>query len=674
MRIIFILLLSGVAGFANGFTRVVDTVSDLGNTSTVGHEGVLIQDTGAIYYPTNTITSTNTWWRVASKTSGYSWQLYDDEGLNILWAGVKADFNTTSQTGTDNLAALQSALSYAAASKYKKIIVPAGNYLIDGQINLWDSPTDDADDTNLSNDDWQIIGENPWRTIFFINGETNNGIFIRGKNVSLENIRLDATTARKAFKGTIGAEDQGNGIYVNNGTLTTTQTRCTLNYVVVYNQPQDGLRGYAMELLHCQTSDFNFNGRNGFYISDRATVEGTWNTMINLRASDNTGIGIRIDTSLYHTLINPQAYRNAGYSQMYISGGRSHVIINPDLEMQSNQVVADNSYSDLSWDAGTSKVTTAAGDFVTDGYTTNEKLAVIGSDTNDGYYSIDAVAASEMTLGNFSLLTSSDSGTSVQLVGNSNSSGIYLSGKAHKVLNGHATSLNAGAEVRDGDSISIENLHTISSLSGYNMPVGVLVDEDSEDIEVRTPNYILQNLGTRYRDIGATATGTNRNIHISGNQRLEKIVLQPSDMESVTGSPALTAFASRQQTWYFSDAVTEYVSVAFKTPPGWYDSVKITVYYANTDGTASNDVNWTAIYEPRSDGDDLNSSGTSYILTATVSGTQYQLDKAEFANLIPLDTDKEIHTMRFGRNGVLGADNFLADVALVWVVLEHVIQ
>jgi hypothetical protein len=114
----------------SGFTRVLDATADLGNTTVVGHEACFVKSLGSLYFPVNNITSTNTWEKVASGTSGWSWQLYTDDGINVKWAGALGD------GVTDDTAAIQLALSLAGASTASSVFFPTGNYIVSDTLTV----------------------------------------------------------------------------------------------------------------------------------------------------------------------------------------------------------------------------------------------------------------------------------------------------------------------------------------------------------------------------------------------------------------------------------------------------------------------------------------------------------------------------------------------------------
>ncbi|EOI5715392.1 glycosyl hydrolase family 28-related protein [Cronobacter turicensis] len=60
--------------------------------------------------------------------------------VNVKDFGATGDFNTTTQTGTDNTAAFQAALNYCKTVQ-KALYVPSGNYLINGNLTCDYAPT-----------------------------------------------------------------------------------------------------------------------------------------------------------------------------------------------------------------------------------------------------------------------------------------------------------------------------------------------------------------------------------------------------------------------------------------------------------------------------------------------------------------------------------------------------
>ena len=106
------------------------------------------------------------------------------DAVSIFDFGGVADFNSSTNTGTDNAAAINAAI----ASGVKKIYFPAGNYLIAGTVAV----------SALSGSQW-IVGDGPNNSVFWCGDAfdvfTMNSNFCRISNVGFQSRNLTARTS-----------------------------------------------------------------------------------------------------------------------------------------------------------------------------------------------------------------------------------------------------------------------------------------------------------------------------------------------------------------------------------------------------------------------------------------------------------------------------------------------
>ena len=98
-----------------------------------------------------------------------------DDTLCVLDFGAVADYNTSTQTGTDNTAAFRAAIDAAISQGIRNVYVPGGQYLITGELNLGGTSFTSGEGTR---DYWRgitqgvhLYGDGPYSSILVFDAQ-----------------------------------------------------------------------------------------------------------------------------------------------------------------------------------------------------------------------------------------------------------------------------------------------------------------------------------------------------------------------------------------------------------------------------------------------------------------------------------------------------------------------
>lgn len=181
-----------------------------------------------------------------------------------------------------------------------------------------------------------LVGADPNNCVLRSSSTTGTAILFDKSVGRAENFVLDATAARTAVSSTAYADGTPtagkHGIAFIPSNQATTQALGVIRGVTVKNQPDDGIICEQPELLVMENCQAESNGRFGIHLNGQANSIGISNMLINCRGISNGSNGIFIRSILHTTLINPQGLQNDGTEQIWIRGGRSVILIEPDIE------------------------------------------------------------------------------------------------------------------------------------------------------------------------------------------------------------------------------------------------------------------------------------------------------------------------------------------------------
>ena len=228
--------------------------------------------------------------------------------VNVRWFGAKGDFNTGTQTGTldDN--------AFTAAKNVGTIVyVPDGNFRINGYSMVGAGSV--------------LIGASPTTSILYIDSLTGCGVTMTSIVQRIENIAIDATTARYGDPN----PDDGRDLTTNSGVctqdLTTapggaigTRTQGVIKNAIIRYHPGEGIY-CACNMMRIEDSIINYNRRAGIRIDDGTgggfttkVRSGIVNLVKNLIV-ENGGPGVAIgegtSTAYRVTMLNNELFGNA---------------------------------------------------------------------------------------------------------------------------------------------------------------------------------------------------------------------------------------------------------------------------------------------------------------------------------------------------------------------------
>lgn len=191
--------------------RAVNTLPDLVSLPAVSSLGtVTVRDelAGGQFYLTNTTALTNTGYRIASATAGYSWQRVSKGPFNPYWFGAKGSGAVDDRTSVQNC--LDAAYQWT-----NSVYAPPGQFLI-LTTNLF--LTNNVD----------IVGS---RNSVFLTTETNINIFY---GTNLTNVRISGIQLNGPGKGS-GSGQKTSGILLENC------SRFVIDRVEATSFPWDGI-------------------------------------------------------------------------------------------------------------------------------------------------------------------------------------------------------------------------------------------------------------------------------------------------------------------------------------------------------------------------------------------------------------------------------------------------
>jgi hypothetical protein len=183
--------------------------------------------------------------------------------VNVRDFGAKGDFNTTTQTGTDDSAAFAAAIAAASAGGANAgmtVVVPPGNYRLTSTFLV----------SQLG-----IIVEGDYATALYIDHTAGPGVHITKGYTSLRRIRVIASAARKAA----AFDNENIGVLVE--TEDTPNNYCSkteISDVESSDHPSHGFVfvGYAVHSLYQRVSSFRNKGHG--IVIDGGELTGRVNT------------------------------------------------------------------------------------------------------------------------------------------------------------------------------------------------------------------------------------------------------------------------------------------------------------------------------------------------------------------------------------------------------------
>lgn len=223
--------------------------------------------------------------------SGQVFRRYNEQTVHVSMFGYIADFNTTTQTGTDNAPAIRNAIKAAIALGYATVVLPAGTALLDVT----------SEDINLGGQGYsgafgvRLQGQGQQNTRLYVKGPLNSVCFsnIGGSGTnsfkSLSGMTIRCTTA--STRNVILYRMQGcclshnQDLYIVNGLIG----------VQYYNAPSAGAFTEFNTLTNCRIRGCLYNlsfevngGDNSFHGNSFVNVQNQ------ILAGATYGAGVRV--------------------------------------------------------------------------------------------------------------------------------------------------------------------------------------------------------------------------------------------------------------------------------------------------------------------------------------------------------------------------------------------
>lgn len=383
-------------------------------------------------FPTNTVFRTAGRWTPGDGGSAYYYYsagsalatnygtIFDVSGGQVVWIGgdkvdvrmfgVKADFDRSTQSGTDNykyLTNIIGALTYTNVALYgnqPSIFLPKGFYLMNGEWRTY-TPDHLGSGGDYVRGTMNIVGENQNSTVLVFGGTTNCGVIAGNGGWSISQLTIDSTTARAT--NTITDSRQGVGLLLEEP-VDGTASGFNINDVWIRNQPGYGYvhAGYVEDVvcinLRVQTCNFGRaigEGGGGIGFLENFLQPPFNSTYIQTRSELNRGPGAVAESITGVQFIGLKLLNNASIYQGLFTNSINNIFNNCDIEhFQAAACIKVDPTNGFSF---TSTVMTNPNlDFIALGFVTNRVLVVTNSTASDGVYEILGVTTHTVTVSN----------------------------------------------------------------------------------------------------------------------------------------------------------------------------------------------------------------------------------------------------------------------------------
>lgn len=145
------------------------------------------------------------WVAPASDRTGQSgaWRGEIDGAVNVLWAGAVPDYDSNTETGTDNTPMVQAAIDFAGIDG-RNVLIPAGEWYFQEGTKLSGAALVIGASDNGTSENIRLTGEGPTMTggpgtrLYFAGITNGQAIHVRSSGVSIGNLGLEPVASYDA--------------------------------------------------------------------------------------------------------------------------------------------------------------------------------------------------------------------------------------------------------------------------------------------------------------------------------------------------------------------------------------------------------------------------------------------------------------------------------------------